>query len=100
MIAIPNMDKPKSCSKCQWWDTCSVLYDQFDGSVYEYSYEDILDSELDEKCHSDYPLIEIVQCKECKYGILEDNDDIYRCEYNGSDWNEGSYFCSYGERRK
>ncbi len=105
MIAIPNMEKPKSCSKCRWWDTCSVLYDYFDGSVYEYSYEDILDSELDEKCHSDCPIIEIIPCKECKFShmtyggqckycdlTLDDDDNYIECYF------DGDHFCGFGER--
>ena len=38
-----------------------------------------------------------VCCKDCKFAEL-DCDGWYLCHYNGSDWNQGEHFCSYGER--
>lgn len=43
---------------------------------------------------------EVVRCKDCKYGEIDDVDfpDQYLCHISGSNWNEGNHFCSYGER--
>lgn len=80
MIAIPDIEKPKKV------DGIKIDFHFEDGHFETY----IIDIE---------EIIDIVTCEECKYGILEDDDDIYQCEYNGSAWNEGNHSCSYGERR-
>ena len=93
-VYIPNMDKPKNITRCSYKinpEECKCIYTD---KVFEETLALILDHPCD-----DCPIIDIVTCGECKYGILEDDDDIYRCGYNGSDWNEGNHFCSYGKRR-
>ena len=47
-------------------------------------------------------MAEVVRCKDCKYGIIDDADfaDQYLCKHNGCDWNKGDHFCSYGERKE
>ena len=47
-------------------------------------------------------VVEVVRCKDCKYGEVDDADfpDQYFCNQNGCDWNEGNHFCSYGEREE
>lgn len=46
--------------------------------------------------------VEVVRCKDCKYGEVDDADfhDQYLCHISGSDWNCGNHFCSYGERKE
>ena len=46
--------------------------------------------------------VEVVRCKDCKYGEVDDADfhDQYLCNISGSDWNCGNHFCSYGERKE
>ena len=46
--------------------------------------------------------VEVVRCKDCKYGEVDDVDfhDQYLCNISGSDWNCGNHFCSYGERKE
>ena len=64
MIAIPNMDKPKSCGNC--------IFAEIDG---DFELEEwvttwscfITDKPIgDEDIRSDCPLIEIVTCKDCR----------------------------------
>lgn len=45
-------------------------------------------------------LVDVVRCKDCKYGEVDNADfpNQYLCHHNGSDWNEGNHYCSYGER--
>ena len=45
-------------------------------------------------------VVEVVRCKDCKYGEVDDADfpNQYLCHHHGSAWNEGNHFCSYGER--
>ena len=45
--------------------------------------------------------VEVVRCKDCKYGEVDNADfhDQYLCNISGSDWNCGNHFCSYGERK-
>ena len=88
MIAIPNMEIPKTCGECElraldeWEDEyCVILVDDI-----LVPYERMLDC----------PLIEIVQCKECKW--LGVDDGMPFCYW----WLreiEPDVFCSYGERR-
>lgn len=46
-------------------------------------------------------MVEVVRCKDCKYGEVDDPDFLnqYFCHYTGDSWNDGEFFCSYGERR-
>ena len=46
--------------------------------------------------------VEVVRCKDCKYGEVDNADfhDQYLCHISGSDWNCGNHFCSYGERKE
>ena len=45
--------------------------------------------------------VEVIRCKDCKYGKVDNADfhDQYLCNISGSDWNCGNHFCSYGERK-
>ena len=45
--------------------------------------------------------VEVVRCKDCKYGEIDDADfpAQYLCRHNGADWNNENHFCSYGERK-
>ena len=98
MIAIPNMDKPQSCEECRF-RTCFI-------KVNLKKYTCWLSGE--ECGKTDCPLIEIVQCKDCKWFEL----DVWG-ELNGIPlivahemckfWGDGCKtsqdgFCSYGER--
>ena len=46
--------------------------------------------------------VEVVRCKNCKYGEVDDADfpAQYLCKHNGADWNDENHFCSYGEKRR
>ena len=46
-------------------------------------------------------VVQVVRCKDCEYGedTGEDTGNDYLCHFNGSDWNGGEHFCSYGKRR-
>lgn len=89
MIAIPNINKPKSCCECP----------------IAKSYLDCL-MEKKYVCpigHTDdCPLIEIVQCKDCKHRDPEDKKcDCGMFERQGCIFPVADdYFCKYGERRK
>jgi len=79
MIAIPNMNKPNGCGKCEVWSLCH--YPKVDGGY-------------DDKVMPDCPLIDIVQCKDCKWG--DTGIDEEGKPYGGT---KPTDFCSYGERR-
>ena len=44
---------------------------------------------------------EIIRCKDCKYGIVDDPEipTLLFCEYSGQDWNDEYHYCGYAERR-
>ena len=44
--------------------------------------------------------VEVVRCKDCKYGEVDDVDipSQYLCHYDGESWNDENHFCSYGEK--
>ena len=58
-VYIPNMSKPKSCAECELWSNC--FYPK-------------APKEIDNKVMPDCPLIEIVQCKECKWSKKEGDE--------------------------
>ena len=74
MIAIPNMDKPRSCDECV--------------------------KNLDIECCGDIrncPLIDIITCGECRHWY-NDADCGMACEFtNMKQPSDG--FCNWGERR-
>ena len=49
----------------------------------------------------DLPVIDIVKCKDCRYGEIDDEAFPwqYFCGYTGDNWNDENHFCSYGERK-
>ena len=86
MIAIPNMDKPKSCCECP----------------IAKSYLDCL-MEKKYVCpigHTDdCPLIDIVRCGECKWCDDKGKGRALICTNPYIDMDiHPSYFCPYGER--
>lgn len=94
MIAIPNMDKPKSCGKCEfnynleggsyeWWE-CVILHDDI--------------NQFDTR-RTDCPLIDIVTCGECKWSYTDERDGTEWCKVHMSHYRVNSDgFCNYGER--
>ena len=49
------------------------------------------------------PLIqpEIVRCKDCKHGVLDDGfPHQYFCVFKGDEWNNADYFCGHAKRRE
>ena len=45
--------------------------------------------------------VPVVRCRECKQGEIDDPDfpDQYYC-HAGCGWNNGDFYCSYGERKE
>ena len=45
--------------------------------------------------------IPVVRCRDCKQGEIDDPDfpDQYYCRA-GCGWNNGGFYCSYGERKE
>ena len=45
--------------------------------------------------------VEVVRCRECKQGEIDDQDfpDEYYC-HAGCGWNKGDFYCAYGERKE
>ena len=77
MIAIPNMDKPKNCWECPFYDS-------------EYPWTCDL---FDAYC----PLIDIVTCGECKY--WHDHEWSSTCDKHIGNGFPSDYFCADGKRR-
>ena len=46
-------------------------------------------------------VVEVVRCRECKQGEIDDPDfpDEYYC-HAGCGWNKGDFYCAYGERKE
>ena len=53
--------------------------------------------------HSAKPVdaVPVVRCWECKHGEIDDPDfpDEYYC-HAGCGWNNGDFYCAYGERKE
>lgn len=102
MIAIPNMDKPKSCQECPAHtfdygyipdhDGCRILKRAFN--------IDKLDINPLDEVLADCQLIDIVTCGECKHHD-EDGWGYGECKRPSVDYlrTADEDFCSYGERR-
>ena len=45
---------------------------------------------------------EIIRCKDCKYGVVDDPEipTLLFCEDSGQDWNDENHYCGYAERRE
>ena len=44
---------------------------------------------------------EIVRCKDCKYGILDNKFPHQRfCNFKGDEWNNDDYFCGHAKKRE
>ena len=45
--------------------------------------------------------VPVVRCRECKQGEIDDPDfpDQYYC-HAGCGWNNGGFYCAYGERKE
>ena len=77
---------------------------------YDKLYLSVMDAELS-SCEQDtifdimddsvVDSVEVVRCRECKKGEIDDPDfpDEYYC-HEGCGWNNGDFYCSYGERKE
>ena len=86
MIAIPNMDKPKRCEECP----CNS-----DG--YKCGALDVFTNDVD--MLPDCPLIEIVQCKDCKWSKMFSDKQLECTALGLSGLKFPDEFCPYGKRR-
>ena len=85
MIAIPNMDKPKFC-KCEEYNCFAWDDEKYKCKITEWK----------KPC----PLINIVQCKDCKYYDTESRSFPCCTDIFGAvRYMEADGFCSKGERR-
>ena len=91
MIAIPNMDKPKSCKECELFYVEFYMGEEKVGSACTLNDDDGSTIEAD---YNSCPLIEIVRCGEC---IHHDDGLCHRPKWSFTV--EPTDFCSYGERR-
>ena len=91
MIAIPNMDQPKSCyNHCEF-----IAMEEVGCPLKEY----IESHQYKDRIHPDCPLIDIVQCKDCKW--WDNNNGANRCTHeSGGMWAKPNAFCSYGELKE
>ena len=101
MIAIPNMDKPKSCDKCPThsftFGNEYVLAHDYCGALKKMFNVKKLDIDPFKEILPDCPLIEIIPCKECIYNTDNtDGDNDGWCYKHGIDI---IGFCSEGEKK-
>ena len=91
MIAIPNMEKPKSCyNHCEF-----IAMEEVGCPLKDYAES----HQYKDRIHPDCPLIDIVQCNDCKYGhkhILKDTYDCYKSDITV--FHEADFFCKASER--
>lgn len=87
-IYIPNMEKPKECKECQWHLDFYIEDEQVGGLC--------TITEKDDR-ENTCPLIEIVECKDCKYWTDDMSGNMW-CEHAIGGLTEPTDFCSYGDR--
>ena len=97
-VYIPNMEKPKDCEVCPFIILDGAVTD--DNKWVSYSICDLLGKTIgDADMLNDCPLIEIVECKNCKYWADDMSGNMW-CEHAIGGLTEANDFCSYGERRE
>jgi hypothetical protein len=89
MVAIREMEMPKSCWRCNFCYDNKGYYCAINNNFLAYS---IVDIPSDER-PSDCPLVEVVTCEHCKSNC--DNT----CTIDGFGVVD-DYFCAGGERRE
>ena len=92
MIAIPNMDKPKECKKCNF----GIVEAKVEGKIYPLNAYCFVQHQSI-KDFTDCPIIDIVTCGECKRSGTDGEHTF--CMWLGA-LREPTDFCSYGERRE
>ena len=100
MLAIKNMEMPKSCLDCPISHVDEIDYyicGEIGKNVYLYANE----------IHPDCPLVEIVTCKECKHYKeipLNSSDEIIATCKKNKDRNyhflRPNFYCADAERRE
>jgi hypothetical protein len=89
MVAIREMEMPKSCWRCNFcYDNKGYYYCAINNNLLAFSIVDI-PSERPKNC----PLVEIVTCEDCK----SNNDNT--CTIDGCGIVD-DYFCASAERRE
>jgi len=95
-VYIPNMEKPKNAFNCSTKINPDERKCIYVGKVFEETLSLLLDRPCD-----DCPLIEIVQCKDCKYGHKHILKDTYDCDKSDiTVFHEADFFCKASERRE
>ena len=95
-VYIPNMEKPKNITRCSYKinpEECKCIYT-------DKVFEETLALIMDHPC-PDCPLIEIVECKDCKWSYIDERDGgTMWCKVHFHDYRvTDDGFCNYGERR-
>jgi hypothetical protein len=87
MIAVKEMEMPKSCALCE----------RFEGAC---KYTDFGDYQT--KRNPSCPLVEIVTCEDCFYYNIDEDGCGYHCEKYGHTRFPvyADFFCADGERRE
>lgn len=99
-IYIPNMEKPERCTHCIAFTLQEApTHYAYDEPPYVYPYCELLGREVDDvdTIPTDCPLIDIVQCKDCKY--WHNHEWSSTCDKNIGNGFPSDYFCADGERR-
>ena len=87
-----------TCKDCIHYEVCATKEEKI--SLATKVKELVADNFTCFKNKADF--VEVVRCKDCKYGELDDPalPNQRFCRHNGCDWNNENHFCSYGERKK
>ena len=82
-VAIKNMEMPRGCQSCRIGEFINCQYSY----IAEYS------SDYKSDRHEDCPLVEIVTCQDCVYGVFGECKKFHHYTMKDD-------FCSFGKRRE
>jgi hypothetical protein len=87
MIAVKEMEMPKSCALCE----------RFEGAC---KYTDFGDYQT--KRNPSCPLVEIVTCKDCRHCFIDEDGHGYHCEKSDTERIPtcADFYCVHAERRE
>ena len=94
-VLIKGMKMPPSCYFCGLADTSFIHCEAFNP-------QKLLEEDCEERRPDWCPLVDLIECQECKYAHLTYNGEVKYCDVWFDEdpvYADGDYYCGSGERK-